>query len=220
MRATSIKISFPERRKRSLGAPLPTGCISWSTTDGVDYEQKIPVQVLKKLNTLVSDEHDHEDLLNLIDTLSHQQAFERIVKMYERRDHPCSEYRSKLLDEGYSLETTDAALNKACEYNIINDIRFAESFITQKCSHSGWGRRRIEFELSRRNVDPYQVEGYPERFFSFEEDILRASQLLMKKTVPDRDPFYKLQRFLIGKGFDAQVASQAVKQYLNDGEAD
>lgn len=216
MLATHILITFPEGRKRSLGAPLPTGEISWTSSDGIEHHQSVPVHVLKKLNAQVADQHDEDDLLTLLDALSHQQAFERVVKMYERRDHPCSEYRSKLIDEGYSEEVVAETLDKAREYNIVDDVRFAESFITQKSSYSGWGRKRIEFELSKRQVDPYLVDGYPEKFFSFVDDVVRATQLLMKKRIPERDPYHKLYRFLIGKGFDSHVASQAVKQYLHD----
>ena len=70
--------------------------------------------------------------------------------------------------------------------------------------------------LKRRGEDPYVLEDYPSAYFSQDEDLERARELLTRKTVPEARAFEKLTRFLMAKGFSYGIASSAVKERLGD----
>ena len=74
----------------------------------------------------------------------------------------------------------------------------------------------VELELKRRGVDPRALPGYPEAFFSAEDDAERARQLLQRKSVPETRAFEKLVRHLVGKGFSFDVAARAARERIDD----
>lgn len=136
-----------------------------------------------------------------------------IGEMLERRDHSSGEIREKLRRYGFAEPAIDRAIQRAMELRLLNDGRFAALFIETK-KRSGWGRRKIEQSLRVKGIRVDSIEGYPEAFFSEEDDLSRARSLLKKKHIPDQKPFEKLVRFLMAKGFSYSISSDAVKEHM------
>ena len=63
------------------------------------------------------------------------------------------------------------------------------------------------------------LSGYPDRFFSAEDDLERACAALARKAVPERNAFERLVRHLMGKGFPYRIAAQAVRIRLDEEES-
>lgn len=149
-----------------------------------------------------------------IHELEFRVCFTVLTEMLGRRDYGETEMRRRLLCYGYREAEINRAIQRATEFKFLNEERFLISFIDER-KRRGWGKLRIERELMARGSDPRTLPGYPERFFSREDDIERANQLLDRKRIPSEKPFEKLMRFLVSKGFSYDVAREAVREHLD-----
>lgn len=155
-----------------------------------------------------------DDAFAAIHALEERVCFTVLTEMLGRRDHSVAEVREKLGAYGYRAQEVERCLARALELRFLDDDRFAGYFIEER-KRRGWGRLKIEQELKRKGVDTALVAGYPEAFFSQDEDAERAGALLERKAVPEARAFEKLVRFLMGKGFSYGVAADAVRAHLD-----
>lgn len=139
---------------------------------------------------------------------------ERIASAQSRRERSAAQMAQRLREDGFDAPHIDDAINRACACGLIDDCRYAESFITSKMQ-VGWGKARIERELERAGVDPCDVLGYPEAFFDVDDEEERATELLMKKSIPSKNPVEKLARFLIARGFDTSLSLRLARKRVN-----
>lgn len=182
---------------------------------GQSREIVVPVRVGRLLlQDVISLPMGEEDAFDAIHALEGRECLALLIEILNRRDHSIGEIRCKLASYGYREIEIDQAVDRAVEAKFLDDARFSSFFIDER-KRRGWGRRKIEMELKRRGVDPNAIPGYPEVFFSDEDDVERASALLRRKQVPDSRPYEKLVRHLLGKGFTYSIASEAVKQRLS-----
>lgn len=149
-----------------------------------------------------------------VDGESERVCYAVLVDALSRRDHSSHEVRDKLMSHGFKPSHIDAAIARAIDQRFLDDERFARYFIEER-KRRGWGRFKIEQELKRKGVDPREVPGYPEEFFSVDDDSERIQGLLAKKPVPESRPYEKLVRFLMGKGYSYAAASEAVREHLD-----
>ncbi len=172
----------------------------------VDGKTAVPRSVARRFGPAPLSFADLGHLLAHLAALSEQTAFERIESALRSRERSTAELTRKLVDEGFSPEQVRTAIERATRCGLVDDVRFAEAFVASKM-RTGWGRARIERELSRCSVDPRQLlEGWPEAYSNRDEECERARNLLAKKPVPAKNPVDKLARFLITKGYDTACA--------------
>lgn len=140
-------------------------------------------------------------------------AWESLVDMASRREHSSAEVTRKLTCAGYSRACIERMLELAHAKRIIDDARFADSFIRSKLS-CGWGRMRIERELGLRGVDCSVICGWPEAYIDEDSQLLRAKELLSRKRTPGKNAYPKLMRALVSKGYPTSIAAEAVRARL------
>ena len=133
--------------------------------------------------------------------------------MLSRREHSVAEARRKLLDYGYRSEEVEGALEKALSSRFLDDERFTRAFIAER-KRRGWGRRKIELELSRRGIDAEASRALSEEPFEEEDELGRARAVLARRPLPEGDAYARLVRRLMGKGFSYSVASQAARDRI------
>lgn len=148
-----------------------------------------------------------------LEVLDARTCFAALVELLSRRDHGEFEARAKLRDLGFLPSSVDAAIQRARTARYLDDVRYMRYFIEER-KRRGWGRRKVELELSRKGLDPAVLPGYPDAFFDEEDDLARARDLLSRKRIPEDRAFEKLVRFLLGKGFSYDIASDAVRSTL------
>lgn len=158
-----------------------------------------------------------DEAFDAIHALEGHICFALMTEMLSRRDYAMGELRDKLKRYGYRDEEIDACLAKAADMRFVDDTRFAGYFIEER-KRRGWGRKKIERELSVRGVSLDEIPGYPEQFFSDEEDLERACALLGRKALPENRAFEKLVRHLMSKGYSYGVASQAARYRIDGNE--
>lgn len=199
----------------SFGSTRTERIVWANSVSGEEGDLEVPRSVARSFDERPRRFESFGDLEEYIAQLEQDCALEQVTSWLRARERSTGDIRRRLLDAGYSPASTAFATKRATELGILNDSRFAETFILAK-SRAGWGRKRIEDELGRDGVDLSSVPGYPEAFFSNESEEERARALLAKKSVPMRDPVPKLARFLAGKGFPSSLALRLARERVQD----
>lgn len=215
--AVSIEVRLPERgaaTRAGFSSKKPMAEVSVILEDEGRLDIVVPVRVgrlLAEAEPPLPAEAD--DAFAYIHALEARVAMAQVTEMLGRRDHSTAELREKLRQYGYRPEEIEPTLARAQELRYLDDARFASYFIEER-KRRGWGRRKIELELSRKGVPLDGIPGYPDRFFSDDEDAARARALLARRRIPEARAFDKLVRFLMGKGFGYAQAADAVRAHL------
>lgn len=219
--AVALEVRLPERGARAAMGPSakkPMAEVSVILADETRLEIVVPVRVGR---LLMEGEPplpaEADEIFSHIHALEARVAMTQVTEMLGRRDHSIDEVRVKLRQYGYRPEEIEPVLSRAQELRYLDDTRFAVYFVEER-KRRGWGRRKIELELSRKGISPDDLLGYPDRFFSEDEDLERARALLDRKSIPAARPFEKLVRFLMGKGFSYSLAADAVHGRLGGEE--
>ena len=131
----------------------------------------------------------------------------RLLRLLNARERCVSELRMRLKADGYPADIVDELLSWSVSCNLVSDQRFAEAYITGK-KNLGWGRERIERELSSRDIEPYSLEGYPGSFFDDDEELERAFAQARLVTHSKGDRRQAIYRRLLSKGFSSSIASR------------
>lgn len=214
---TELEVRLPNRKPTSSFSTgkKPMAEVSCIMENGRSREIVVPVRVAKQLvQGPIPLPLDEEDAFDAIHAIEARCCFALLVEMLNRRDYATGEARSKLASYGFRDIEIDQAIARALDARFLDDARFASQFIDER-KRRGWGRRRIEAELTRRGVDPSELPGYPVEFFSDDDDFERAQDILRRKTIPETKAYEKLVRHLMAKGFPYSVASAAVKARLS-----
>lgn len=215
---TDIEIKLPQKGPSSYSAyparRRPRAEVIFTLEGGATRSGWVPPRVARLYS---KDEPDvpcsFQAAMGALMGLEERACFTALTELQSRREHSCEEARGKLLALGYREASVDKAIDRARELRFLDDQRFMTTFIEERLRR-GWGKRKVELELRRRGVDPSEIPGYPERFFSAEDDAERARQLLARKPVPAVRPFEKLVRHLMGKGFSYDIASRAARERI------
>lgn len=209
---------LPERSSAPLGSYKPRAQI---LCEG--YEPyHIPVAVAKKLEQQIKkgecqEPESHAELLYLIRTASDKLALQRVADMVSRREYSSYEAAQRLERDGYSKACAERCVERAQELGIIDNKRFADSFIRSKV-YMGWGPLRIERELSSKGIDPSAVGSWPEDYLGSESLTEAATELLRTKRIPEKNAYEKLVRFLVTRGYPLGVAKACVCSRLDECE--
>lgn len=208
-------VTLPEPRQ-ALGSRKPQAQISWEGPEGTATDQ-VPVAVaralLKEGEFRERPVRDRADFLGRLRVLNTRCAEARLRALVDRRDYAVHEARGKLVQDGYPGAVVEDVLARAQSGRLLDDGRFTEGFVRGKRG-AGWGRRRIEQELQRRGIDPDRLAGWPEEYFSEDDEEERAWALVARRSVPAKNPYEKTVRFLVGKGYDYGVAKRCARRVL------
>ena len=214
----SYAVTLPERTSLGIGRSKPKARLEAHLETGPVMEIKLPVAAARLLRSRdIAVPCDKDEFFAAVRALEVRCAKEVLAAKLDRRDFTRLEAQQRLMRDGFLPDIAEEAVAWACDHRFIDDGRYALFFIESK-KRAGWGKRRIERELSARGVEVEGIEGYPEAFFDDDSDAERALKLLERKRVPEVRPYEKLVRFLVGKGFDYRCASEAVKRRLDPEE--
>lgn len=214
---TELEVRLPDRRSASSfsTSKKPMAEVSCIMDNGRSREIVVPVRVGRLLMTdAIALPLPEEEAFDAIHALEGKICFAQLTEMLSRRDYAVLEARERLLNYGYREFEIDAALSKAINVRFLDDCRFATYFISERIRR-GWGRRKIEIELKRKGVDASDLPGYPEDFFSDDDELDRAIELLSRKSIPSVRPQEKLIRHLMAKGFSYSVSAEAARRRLS-----
>lgn len=118
------------------------------------------------------------------------------------------EIRDYLLKKGYLSAVSDYVLGKMRGYGFVDDEAYATEYAEQAVKKKG--RRLIEAELKRKGVAEEAIDRATEVLQGEEEAAKQIAQKYMRGKTPDRINLQKTFRYLLGKGYDYDVARAAL----------
>jgi len=123
-----------------------------------------------------------------------------------------------LCESGYSSSVADAVVVRFCEAGIVDDRRFAESWVRSRAS-SGHGRSRIRRELAEKGVDEVIAqEAIGQELV--DDELSRAREALRGRVPVDAKDRERLLRRLVSRGFEFRVALEALSADAEEFDAE
>lgn len=119
--------------------------------------------------------------------------------------------RDYLSKKGYLPSVVDYVVERLYSFNFLNDGEYAEVYIESAVKRKGG--RLIRMELKGKGVSEDEIDRALEGL-SKEQEEESARQILQKymRNKPcDKESLQKAYRYLLGKGFDYEVARSALK---------
>jgi regulatory protein len=125
--------------------------------------------------------------------------------------------RDFLAGKGYLADVIEYVVEKMSGYKFLDDGDYAKAYVEQTATKKG--SRLIKLELKAKGVDEQEIE---DAFDGVKEDTQietakRILQKYMRGKCADRETLAKSFRYLLGKGFEYDVAKSAISAY---GECD
>jgi regulatory protein len=137
---------------------------------------------------------------------------------YQERSH--KEVKNKLFEYGLYSTQVDEIISQLITDGFLNEERFAKAYAGGKFRIKKWGRIKIKHELKALGLTKNCIQrGLNEIESSDYSKTLKA--LIKKKATESREtnPFKKrdkIARFVIGKGYEAELVWEYVRDILSD----
>ena len=138
-------------------------------------------------------------------------AYDSALALLTRREHSKRELQAKLERRGFALTETTAVIEKLQTQNYQSDNRFAENLVRRRIS-DGYGPQRIVAELKVHGLSSSQIRTL---IAAQEPDWLAIAVSQLKRRSGSKPPdSHKQAQFLLRRGFDRDVISQALRHPL------
>lgn len=217
----SWDVLLPKRGEGGLGRRRPRAQLLITSDSHGEERLLIPVSVGRRLNNARDDitVGSRAELLYTLGELSRACASKRVAALVERRDYSQKELGDRLFEDGFTPKVVDAAVARAVECGLVDDMRYASAFIRSRVAR-GWGRTRIERELSRRGIECADVPGWPDEYLSAEDEEETAHRLASARRLTGKNDYEKLVRFLVGRGYALSLAKRTARRVLDEAQED
>ena len=103
------------------------------------------------------------------------------LRVLGQRGHSLAELRQKLSRRANSAADLNAAMAKVREYELIDDKKFSEAFVSSRLQNQGFGRFRILRELRAKRVAPTVAERAVEDAFASTDELALIQRFLDRK---------------------------------------
>lgn len=181
-----------------------------------EYAFSINMELVYKFGLKVNEEVDKEKLIEISKSENLSKCKESALRTIERSYKTEKEIRDKLLAKEFDIETVDSTINFLIEYGFIDDSKFVSMYIKDRIRTQG--RNKIRYSLISKGVNKLLIE---EAFSTLDRDdeMERAIILCEKKYLNiskrEDDDFKiknKLTRYLLGRGYDYDMAREVIKE--------
>ena len=137
-------------------------------------------------------------------------AFDKALTHLSATRKTEKQMREYLQGKGYLDGVIDYAVEKLRGYNFLNDEEYAEAYV--ECAAKRKGGRLIRMELRGKGVSDAEIDAAMNGLD--EETQTQAAKTILGKymrgKVADTQTLQKAYRYLMGKGFDYEVAKAAL----------
>ncbi len=165
------------------------------------YSFSLSEQELAKSSIRIGREYTEQELEQLLQTAVLDKANMRALDYLSRRPRSEWELRDYLKRKEYDSPIIDTILNKLSRYGYIDDLKFAESWISSRRTLKPTSLRRLRQELMQKRVSKETVEQALQRDEGDEKVALK--ELVDKKRQQTRyQDEQKLIAYLLRQGFN------------------
>ena len=114
----------------------------------------LPAEVVLGAGLRVGDEIDAAQLAALQEREREAQARQAALNLLAYRPRSAAELLQRLREKGHAEADARAAVERMDALGLIDDTRFAESYVRDRVRLRPHGKRRLQQELRRKGVDP------------------------------------------------------------------
>ena len=144
--------------------------------------------------------------------MDRNKALSRAMEYCARTEKSKKEVRSYLDTIGARREDVDDIIDQLVDEGFIDELRYAESFVSDKFRLNSWGRIKIRYQLSAKGISSQTIDQALESLDP-DEYYEKLKELIEKKHSSVKGGTYyekkaKLMRFAAGRGFEATRAAQ------------
>lgn len=136
--------------------------------------------------------------------------FNSAVRLLARREHGEQELLDKLLKKGYASADAQEAIAECQRLGLQSDVRYASSFCRLRI-RQGYGPLRIQQELQSKKIDRDLIAQIlaeeKEQWLTYARDVWHKKG----SEPPDFAGQQKRQRFLLYRGFPADIIARVVR---------
>jgi regulatory protein len=132
---------------------------------------------------------------------------------YQERAH--AEVKQKLYGFGLYKNELELLISQLIEENYLNEERFAIAFAGGKFRIKHWGKTKIKYELSQKQVSAYCIKKALASISldDYEKTLSKLATEKLKTLKTEKNIFVKkskLQNYLVGKGYEFDVVGRVV----------
>jgi regulatory protein len=147
--------------------------------------------------------------------LSPDQVLDKMAKYCAYQERCLKDVRDKLKTLDIPEEEKKKILDYLLENRLVNDERFAKSFVRGKVNQSGWGMNKIRFHLMQKGIDKELID---EALRQTDEEVYRQRLIDILKTKSktikadsDFEKKRKLAAYAMQKGFEAALVWEVLR---------
>jgi regulatory protein len=134
---------------------------------------------------------------------------------YQERSH--AEVKQKLYGYGLYKNEVELLLSNLIEENYLNEERFAIAFAGGKFRIKQWGKTKIKYELSQKQVSAYCIKKALASIAEedYEKTLQKLAQEKLKTLQSEKNIFAKkskLQNYLMVKGYEFAIVAKIVNE--------
>ncbi|OQA04756.1 MAG: Regulatory protein RecX [bacterium ADurb.Bin400] len=141
------------------------------------------------------------------------------LSLLKLRDRTVGEMRDKMRRKGYLGEEVEQVIAKLLEKDLLNDQRFAESYLRSQVQYRPSGRHRIRAKMKQLFLSDQLIQsvmsGYDVGTETEKAKDLTQRWLAKKAGITDDEIRQKLGRFLSSRGFDWEVVREVLDRIKN-----
>jgi regulatory protein len=132
------------------------------------------------------------------------------------------EIDQKLYEWNFQPEQRNQLIADLISNNFINEQRFAEAYVSGKFNIKKWGRNKIKNQLKLKQISAYSIkmgmkEIDPEKYWSTIISLTKKKKTEVEQKKGDQwERKAKIFRFLLSKGYESDLISDAVKEVFNE----
>lgn len=138
-----------------------------------------------------------------------------IVKYCHYQERCQSEVRSKLYELGLRKTAVEEQISELIQAGLINEERFARAYARGKWRMLHWGKNKIKYELSKKQISEYCIrkamtEIDEDNYQSLLDGMVLKKWQATKGRIPLRKQ--KVITYLHGKGYDYRDIQDSLKR--------
>ena len=154
--------------------------------------------------------------------LNEQEMLHRMAAYCSSAERCEQDVRQKLVKAELEPEAVRRIINRLRQEKFIDEARFARAFVSDKFRFNHWGKYKIRCELLRKEISEEEIELALSSLEMEEYDQVLMDLLKTKmksvKAKDERERYYKLLRFAVGRGFQPAEAGACLKRLLKGGD--
>ncbi len=154
--------------------------------------------------------------------LNEQEMLHRMAAYCSSAERCEQDVRQKLVKAELEPEAVRRIINRLRQEKFIDEARFARAFVSDKFRFNHWGKYKIRSELLRKEISEEEIELALSSLEMEEYDQVLMDLLKTKmksvKAKDERERYYKLLRFAVGRGFQPAEAGACLKRLLKGGD--